>query len=229
MRRADRLFEIVQRLRGGRLVTAKQLAERLELSERTIYRDIRDLQAAGVPIEGAAGVGYVLRGGFDIPPLMFTRGEIEALVLGARLVQAWGGQLLAAGATEALAKIEAVVPERLRGQIATTPLYAPEFAMQEEHRHRVDALNRAAQERRIVAFAYRRQDRAQSRRRVWPLGLHFWSGVWTLAAWCELRSDFRTFRLDRMGGLKILDTHFRPEPGRTLADYLKLAARDLES
>lgn len=228
MRRADRLFEIVQRLRGGRLVTAKQLAERLELSERTIYRDIRDLQAAGVPIEGAAGVGYVLRGGFDVPPLMFTRGEVEALVLGARLVQAWGGQLLAAGATEALAKIEAVVPERLRGQIAATPLYAPALAMTDEQRRRVDDLNRATQERRIIAFAYTREDGAGSRRRAWPLGLHFWSGVWTLSAWCETRDDFRTFRLDRMSRVEILDARFRAVPGRTLADHLKRVAEEVD-
>lgn len=229
MRRADRLFEIVQLLRGGRLVTARQLAQRLELSERTIYRDIRDLQTAGVPIEGEAGVGYVLRGGFDIPPLMFTRGEIEALVLGARLVQAWGGQLLATGATEALAKIEAVVPEKLRGQIAATPLYAPGLAMSDELRRRVDDLNRATQERRIIAFAYTRADGAGSKRRAWPLGLHFWSGVWTLSAWCEERDDFRTFRLDRMTRLDVLDERFRSVPGRTLRDYLKRVAEEFEA
>lgn len=229
MRRADRLFEIVQLLRGGRLVTARQLAQRLELSERTIYRDIRDLQAAGVPIEGEAGVGYVLRGGFDVPPLMFTRGEIEALVLGARLVQAWGGQLLAAGATEALAKIEAVVPDKLRGQIAATPLYAPGLAMTDEQRRRVDDLNRATQERRIVAFAYTRADGAGSKRRAWPLGLHFWSGVWTMSGWCEQRDDFRTFRLERMRDLVVLEERFKPRPGRTLADFLRRVGAGTEA
>ena len=110
MRRADRLFQIVQLLRGGRLTTAARLAERLEVSERTIYRDIADLQASGVPVDGAAGVGYVLRDGFDLPPLMFTRDEIVALVAGARMIRAWGGASMARGAEEALVKIAAVLP-----------------------------------------------------------------------------------------------------------------------
>src|SRR5688500_13980819 len=111
MRRADRLFQIVQYLRGGRLVTARRLAERLEVSERTIYRDVADLVGSGVPIDGEAGVGYILRSGFDLPPLMFTRAELAALTLGARFVRAWGGAEHAAAAEEALIKIEAVLPE----------------------------------------------------------------------------------------------------------------------
>ncbi len=111
MRRADRLFQIVQSLRGGRLVTARQLSERLEVSERTIYRDVADLVGSGVPVEGEAGVGYILRDGFDLPPLMFTRDEIVALVAGARLIRAWGGQDMARAAEEALVKITAFLPE----------------------------------------------------------------------------------------------------------------------
>ena len=112
MRRADRLFQIVQSLRGGRLVTAaKTLAERLEVSERTIYRDIADLQSTGVPIDGEAGVGYVMRSGYDLPPLMFTRDEIVALVAGIRMVKSWGGISMARAAAEALVKIELVLPE----------------------------------------------------------------------------------------------------------------------
>ena len=115
MRRADRLFEIVQHLRGDRLVTAQMLADRLEVSVRTIYRDVRDLQTAGVPIDGEAGVGYLLRPGFQLPPLMFTLAEIEALVVGARMVEAWAGRSLAGAAAEALVKIAAVVPpDRMR-------------------------------------------------------------------------------------------------------------------
>ncbi|MCZ6511353.1 MAG: HTH domain-containing protein, partial [Alphaproteobacteria bacterium] len=111
MRRADRLFQIVQYLRGGRLTTAARLAETLEVSERTIYRDIADLQASGVPIDGEAGVGYVMRNGYDLPPLMFTRDEIVALVAGARLIRAWGGAAMARAAEEALVKIGSVLPE----------------------------------------------------------------------------------------------------------------------
>ena len=110
MRRADRLFQIIQVLQGRRVTTARQLAERLEVSERTIYRDIRDLIGAGVPIDGEAGIGYVLRGGFHLPPLMFRPEEMEALILGARMVDAWCGAELARAAREALAKIEHVLP-----------------------------------------------------------------------------------------------------------------------
>ncbi len=115
MRRADRLFQIVQYLRGGRLLTARTLAERLEVSERTIYRDIADLIGSGVPIEGEAGVGYLMRAGYDLPPLMFNRNEIVALVAGARLIRAWGGASMAQAAEEALVKIDAVLA-RARAQ-----------------------------------------------------------------------------------------------------------------
>src|ERR1700760_82234 len=125
MRRADRLFRIVQMLRSGRLRTAAALAERLEVSERTIYRDVRDLQLAGQPIEGEAGVGYTLRREFDLPPLMFPQEEITALVLGARMVQAWGGVEAAKAARSALARIEAVLPEELAARLDRIALFAP--------------------------------------------------------------------------------------------------------
>ncbi|MFV2003357.1 MAG: helix-turn-helix transcriptional regulator, partial [Paracoccaceae bacterium] len=114
MRRADRLFQIVQYLRGGRLLTAARLAARLEVSERTIYRDIADLVGSGVPIEGESGVGYLMRSGYDLPPLMFSRDEIVALVAGARMVRAWGGAAMALAAEEALVKIDAVLPDGAR-------------------------------------------------------------------------------------------------------------------
>src|SRR5688572_17137320 len=129
MRRADRLFQIVQHLRGGRLVTARALGERLEVSERTIYRDIADLVGCGVPIDGEAGVGYIMRSGFDLPPLMFTRSELAALTLGARFVKAWSGAEHALAAEEALVKIEAVLPERERRMVEETPLFAFSLGM----------------------------------------------------------------------------------------------------
>src|SRR5690606_17805604 len=125
MRRADRLFQIVQQLRGGRLVTARILSERLEVSERTIYRDIADLQSTGVPIDGEAGVGYMMREGFELPPLMFTRDETVALVAGARMVRAFGGATMARAAEEALVKIGAVLPEAQRMRIDRTEIHIP--------------------------------------------------------------------------------------------------------
>src|SRR5258708_21838199 len=129
MRRADRLFRIVRILRGGRLQTARMLAERLAVSERTIYRDIGDLQASGMPIEGEAGVGYTLRRDLDLPPLMFTRDELTALVLGARLVRAWGGAASTAAADQALQRIEAVLPPELPQRLDAILLYAPGLRM----------------------------------------------------------------------------------------------------
>jgi predicted DNA-binding transcriptional regulator YafY len=230
MRRADRLFRIVQLLRSGRLQTAKNLAEKLQVSHRTIYRDVQDLQLSGVPITGEAGVGYTLRRDFDIPPLMFDREEIAALVLGARMVEAWGGTELTAAANRALRKIEAVLPPNLRENVDDVLLYAPGLRAPAEVRRKLDLLHAAAQQRRVVLVAYAREDGQPSVRRLRPLALYFWGGVWTLAAWCELRNDFRSFRVDRIQRAERLEEVFLPRPGQTLADYLqRVRAQGLES
>jgi predicted DNA-binding transcriptional regulator YafY len=225
MRRADRLFRLVQLLRGGRLMTARMLGERLEVSERTVYRDVRDLLLSGVPIEGEAGVGYLLRAGFDLPPLMFDRAEIEAVVLGTRMARAWGGARLAAAAEEALRKIEAVLPPALRERVDRTRLYAPGERLTDALRVDLDRLHAAVDAGRRVGFAYTTEAAARTERVVRPLGLFFWGGVWTLAAWCELRQDFRTFRVDRMAAIAPGEP-FPRGPGRGLADYLATATKD---
>src|ERR1700760_2129956 len=138
MRRAARLFRIVQLLRSGRLKTARALAERLQVSERTIYRDIVDLQLAGQPIEGEAGIGYTLRREFDLPPLMFAPEELTALVLGARLVKAWGGAENPLAAGTALARIEAVLPPELAASLDAILMYAPGFQMPDSLRRLLD-------------------------------------------------------------------------------------------
>ncbi|WP_029042353.1 helix-turn-helix transcriptional regulator [Cucumibacter marinus] len=219
MRRADRLFEIVQLLRGGRLVTARMLAERLEVSERTIYRDIADLQASGVPVDGEAGIGYIMRQGYDLPPLMFNRAEIAALVVGARLAKAWAGASTARAAEEALVKIEAVLPENLRPRLAETAIFAPQFKLQPIARAHFDRLQAAAEGREVMRFAYRDEQGNATERDVRPLGLWFWGNAWTAVCWCELREDFRSFRLDRIELLEFADRHFKPEKGKMLADY----------
>ncbi|MEL7216041.1 MAG: YafY family protein, partial [Pseudomonadota bacterium] len=169
MRRADRLFQIVQLLRGGRRTTAKRLAERLEVSERTIYRDIADLQGTGVPIEGEAGFGYVMDAGFDIPPLMFSREEIKAVRAGVRLIRAWGGAEMALAAEEALQKIEAVLPEDLRGEPGHIHVVAP--GVDPALRARLDAIEAATDARQRLTFGYRDKDGAVTERTVRPLGL----------------------------------------------------------
>ncbi|MEJ8473970.1 helix-turn-helix transcriptional regulator [Roseibium algae] len=221
MRRADRLFQIVQYLRGGRLVRARQLADWLEVSERTIYRDIADLQSSGVPIDGAAGVGYILRSGFDLPPLMFSRDEIVALIAGARLILAWGGADMARAAEEALIKIDAVLPDTLREKTSTVEIHAIASEMTPDVRSRIDLLEAASDGRKRLSLDYRDGAGALSERSVRPLGLWFWGKVWTLVAWCELREDFRMFRLDRIGAIREAGDTFRPEPGKTLKDFYR--------
>ena len=138
MRRADRLFQIVQYLRSGRLVTAATLADRLEVSERTIYRDIADLQSTGVPIDGEAGVGYLLRDGYDLPPLMFSRDELVALVAGARLIRAWGGAAMARAAEEALIKIDNVLPDTVQHRADQIEIHAFAPEMTPDVRARIE-------------------------------------------------------------------------------------------
>lgn len=219
MRRADRLFQVIQLLRRRNVATAAWLAQELEVSERTIYRDVRDLMLSGVPIEGEAGVGYILRRGFDLPPLMFTEGEIEAMVLGARVVTSWGDAGLAKAAAEALARVEAVLPDRLRERLTTTPLFAPGFHVPQAVAGTLSVMRAAIDEKRKLHLEYVDGDASQTERDVRPLGLFFWGTTWSLAAWCELRTDFRSFRLDRIREMKRLPERFRDEEGRTLEDY----------
>lgn len=219
MRRADRLFRLLLELRRGRVVTARELARRLEVSERTVYRDVADLSASGVPIAGEAGVGYRLTG-FDLPPLAFERDEVEALALGARVVEGWGDGELAKAATTALAKIEAALP-RARGHLVEqTRLYAPTWGERRVEKLPLAAARRAIRERRAVALDYRDEQERASVRTVRPLALAFYPPVWLLVAWCELRADFRNFRLDRCRVFDVTDRCFADEPGKTLRDYL---------
>jgi predicted DNA-binding transcriptional regulator YafY len=219
MRRSERLCPWSPLLRGPRAATAAWLAQELEVSERTIYRDVRDLTLSGVPIEGEAGVGYILRRGFDLPPLMFTEAEIEAMVLGARVVTSWGDAGLAKAAAEALARVEAVLPDRLRARITGTPLFAPGFHVPQEVAGALTVMRGAIDEKRKIHLDYVSGEEAATERDVRPLGLFFWGNTWSLTAWCELRGDFRSFRLDRMRTYRPLPDRFRDEPGRTLDDY----------
>ncbi len=225
MRRADRLFQIVQYLRAGRLLTAKILAERLEVSERTIYRDIADLQGSGVPIDGEAGIGYLMREGYDLPPLMFSRDEVSALIVGARMVGAWGGTKMALAAETALAKIDNVVPDDMRGQARSTPVFAFDFKKQEQLKERFDIINRATMSAEVLAIGYKTPDGRVTNREIEPLGLYYWGRTWTLASWCRLRSDFRSFRLDRIESLQTTGEKTIAAKGRTLRDYLENVSR----
>jgi predicted DNA-binding transcriptional regulator YafY len=219
MRRADRLFMIVERLRPGRLVTACALAEALEVSERTIYRDIAHLIGAGLPIEGAAGLGYLMRPGYDLPPLMFDADEIVALIAGARMVSTFGGTGMAQGADRALDKIAAILPPPLRARAEAVAIRSVSARpLDAATRAAIDTLERACEARQRVRITYRDETGAHTSRVLRPLGLWFWGTVWTLVAWCELRHDFRMFRIDRIAGTELLD-RFTPEPGQRMEDF----------
>nr|WP_197495810.1 YafY family protein [Acidihalobacter yilgarnensis] len=175
MRRADRLFLIVHALRGRRTaLTARALAETLGVSLRTVYRDIADLQLSGIPIEGEAGIGYVLRKGADIPPLMFSAAEIEALAVGARFVCAFAGGHLATGARAAMLKIDAVIPSSLRLHASRTRVFAPPKVWYEATSGMIDRLHEAIHEYRVLHIDYRDESGRESRREIEPLCLAFW-------------------------------------------------------
>ncbi|GAB3387519.1 helix-turn-helix transcriptional regulator [Lysobacter fragariae] len=222
MRRADRLFLIIHALRGRRsAMTAQQLAQTLQVSLRTVYRDVADLQLSGVPIEGEAGVGYVLRKGADIPPLMFTVEELEALVVGTRFVRAFGGERLGRGATAALLKIEAVLPPELRERSRRTRIFAPEVGHRIENSGLIDALHAAIDQMQVLRLDYRDGNGEVTAREVEPLALAFWGGTWTLGAWCRLRRDFRSFRPDRIVAHATTGEVFPDDPARNLDAYLR--------
>lgn len=227
MRRADRLFQIVQLIRGRRLTTAAHLAQRLEVSERTVYRDIADLQNQGVPIEGEAGVGYRLGAGFDLPPLMFSHDEARALVASVRMAQVWQDPTLAQAAEVALGKILSVLPTAARVAAQSMAIYAPPMGLEPAVQITLQTLREAVQARRKLRVDYRDASEQLTQRTLRPLGCFYWGKVWTLGAWCESRYDFRSFRLDRMNSVQCTegaDAQFRDEPGKTLADYLRAVA-----
>jgi predicted DNA-binding transcriptional regulator YafY len=223
MRRADRLFDIIEFLRRHkRVVTAAELAGELEVSMRTIYRDIADLQASRVPIEGEAGLGYMLRSGYELPPLMFTEDEIEALVFGARMVRAWGDVTFTQAADAAVAKIRAVLPARLNEVIEASRMsVAPSRSRgKDAFNAHLTPIRRAIRDHRKLRVGYEALAGEQTTRILRPLGLAFFGPFWMLASWCELRRDFRTFRIERISKLEVTDEVFRDEPGKTMDDFL---------
>ena len=227
MRRADRLFLIIHALRGRRTaLPARRLAETLGVSLRTVYRDVADLQLSGVPIEGEAGVGYVLRKGSDIPPLMFNADELEALVVGTRFVRSFGGERLAQSAQAALLKIEAVLPPDLRQRSERSRIFAPTWRERMERASLIDRLHEAVVEHRVLRLDYADAASRASAREVEPLCLAFWGGAWTLGAWCRLRRDFRSFRPDRIAAFEATGEIFIETPERGLEAYLRTASAD---
>jgi predicted DNA-binding transcriptional regulator YafY len=221
MRRADRLFDIIQALRGkSQPTTAAALAERLEVTVRTIYRDIATLQARRIPIEGAPGLGYLLRRGFDLPPLMFTIEEVEAITLGAHLVQRIRDPKLQDAAESVLSKLQHTIPGELRSH-----LLSPRFLVSEGDTVRPEGIElrdvrNAIRDCRKIRITYRDEQDRCTQRTIWPIATLYYVDVTLIAAWCELRGDYRHFRAERIVESTILDAVFAAGSGQLMAEWM---------
>ncbi|WP_076588886.1 helix-turn-helix transcriptional regulator [Vibrio ostreicida] len=225
MNKSQRLFALLTLLRARRYaVTARDLAEAMHVSQRTLYRDIQSLIAAGVPICGEAGVGYLLQSGAHLPPLMFTEKEMMALELGMRMVRGWSDQELAEASRSASAKIHSVLPDARKQQVENLPLLVPDSHLQSDTSIHSQMLRHATDQKYKVEVVYIANNHTTTQRRLQPLGQMFWGKVWTLIAWCELRQDYRQFRIDRIQTLTIVDEAFATSATRSLPHYVSLHA-----
>lgn len=218
MRRAERLFRLVNELRSRGVCRGEDLAAYFEISVRTVYRDIAHLQASGLPIEGEAGVGYLLRPGFDLPPMTFTFEQLDALAIGLSFVEVAGDTSLSQAAGEVRAKLQASLPEPDKRTLENAPL----FASRRDGRAAPIAkiVRRAIREATVLQLEYRDGEDSVSNRRVRPLAIWAFTDGWLFAGWCELRSDFRAFRLDRISAIEETGDRFADIPKQNLKAYL---------
>ena len=218
MRRAERLFRLVKELRSRDICRAQDLAEHFEISVRTVYRDIGHLQGSGLPIEGEAGVGYMLRPGFDLPAMTFTFDQIDAIALGLSFVEAAGDFALAHAAGEVRAKIEASLPDPEERRLEKASLFA---SRRDRPPLWVGEVRRAIRDRTVLSLSYVDGAARISHRTVRPLAIWAFTDGWLFAGWCELRRDFRAFRLDRINSLETTNERFEDEPDRNLETFLR--------
>ncbi len=220
MRRTDRLHDLIQILRDGRLHRAEDIADRLKVSRRTIYRDMETLQGSGIPVEGTRGAGYTLTAPIALPPLNLTLTEFEALELGMAVVTEAADPELQEAARSLSAKIDAVAPpDRSQAESGWRTTVHPFAGAARGFRH-MPTLRAAIHARQKLEIGHRSADGSETVRAVRPLRMDYWGRIWTVIAWCELRGDFREFRIDRITSVAALPELFVDEPGRSLADYL---------
>ena len=219
MRRTDRLFDLIQLLRDGRLHRGKDLAEKLGVSPRTLYRDMDTLVASGIPVEGERGLGYMMTAPITLPPLNLTLAELEALHLGLSVVNKAADEEMQKAADSLAAKIDAVLPEDRAAPASGWGFAVYPFAEAARGFVHMAPLRAAIRTRRMISIRYKSLDDTETERRVRPLQMEYWGRVRTLTAWCELRAEFRVFRVDRIMTLDIGTDGFEEEPGKTLADY----------
>ncbi|CUH48665.1 helix-turn-helix transcriptional regulator [Ruegeria atlantica] len=219
MRRSDRLFDIIQILRDGKLHRAQDIADRLEVSVRTIYRDMDTLVASGVPVEGERGIGYIVREQITLPPLNLTPAELEALNLGMAIVAEAADPDLKAAATSLADKIDAVLPTQVVAEADSWKFAVYPFADAARGLAHMAPIRAAIKSRQKLRLSYRRIDGVLTDRVIRPLHMEYWGRVWTLTAWCELRQGFRVFRIDLIETILPLPEVFADEPGKSLSDY----------
>lgn len=218
MRRAERLFRLVNELRSRGVCRAEDLAAYFEISVRTVYRDIAHLQGSGLPIEGEAGVGYLLRPGFDLPAMTFTFEQLDALGLGLSFVEAAGDTSLSQAAAEVRAKLQASLPDPDKRKLETAPLFA---SRRDGRAAPITKMVRGAiREAKILLLEYKDERDNLSTRRVRPLAIWAFTDGWLFAGWCELRKDFRAFRIDRILSVKETGETFADNPDQNLQAYL---------
>ena len=223
MRRSDRLFDIIQRLRTAKgPVTAAALAAELEVTPRTIYRDIATLQARRVPIDGAAGLGYVLRKSFDLPPLMFTAEEVEAIAVGARLVRRLRDAKLQEAADSVFSKVTVVLPEALRRQLVSTPFFVSPGDTVEPRGVDLADVRAAIRDSRKLHISYADEQGRRTNRTIWPIAMAYYVDVTLVGAWCELRNGYRNFRVERIQSSTVLDEFFDQDNGRLFREWSEL-------
>lgn len=218
MRRAERLFRLVNEMRSRRVSRARDLAETLEVSVSTVYRDIAHLQASGLPIDGEAGVGYILRPGFDLPNVDFTHDQLDALAVGLSFVERTGDPVLATAAREVRALIQASLPSPEKRRLADAPFYS--LQPRRTTTAHGSIIRQAIRDRRVVVFEYADQSGNTTRRRLRPLVVWDLPDGWMVSGWCELRGAFRTFRYDRISRLERTSDGFREEPRTGLAAFM---------
>ncbi len=222
MRRAERLFRLVNEMRARDVCRADDLARHLDVSARTIYRDIAHLQGSGLPIDGEPGVGYLLRRGFDLPNVTFTHDQVAALAVGLSFVEGTGDAVLAKAAAEVRAKLQASMPTPEARVLADAPFRTvPRRGALSARGGPMPALREAIRKRRVVAMAYADGAGTPSLRRVRPLAVWSLPDGWMFTGWCELRQDFRTFRLDRIREFAVTEVVFADEPDKGLAAFLE--------
>lgn len=222
MNKAERLFQLVLLLRSRRTaITAEAIAETMGVSVRTVYRDVQALSLSGIPIEGEPGVGYMIRAANHLPPLIFTPDELQALLVGNRMVQAFTDKDLAQGARSAELKIRSILTEPLQRHAEQQPYRIPIMTSDDGMRELHGTLRRACEQRQKIRAIYLDEKQEKSERIIWPLGMIGWTGKWTLLAWCELRNAYRNFRFDRFETLELLEENFKVTNDISIAHYLQ--------